>query len=232
MTKVFQFSEIGPRIENQDFIRYKSFSDYFVACIADGVGGNKNGKFIAQFVINEFIDSEESLDVSKIQKKIFEINKNVIELHKEEEFSDSATTLTIFVIKDNRLFGFHMGDSRLCILRRNGIKQLTKPHTSAYRALKAGIIDFESYKSLSFKNILENALGMESLFIDEFVFELESKDRIIISTDGFHEVLLKSELVELSKNNPNSLEDFYNELVKKIKSKELTDNSSFLIYEF
>lgn len=231
MSLIYDYSDIGPRNENQDFIGYKNLSDGFIACIADGVGGNKSGKFISKFVVDEFLRYEDLSDLNRIEDKIYSINLKVLELQKKEEFSNMATTFTVFLVKDLKLYGFHIGDSRLCILRRNGIKQLTKAHTSAYRALKAGIISIEDYKSLNFKNILENAIGIEDLNIDIFTFDLQKKDRILISTDGFHDVMPKSELVAISIENKNSLLNCYEQFINRLKTKKLTDNNSFLIYE-
>jgi serine/threonine protein phosphatase PrpC len=232
MNLIYEYSDIGPRNENQDCLGYKILSDGVVACIADGVGGNKNGKFVSKFVVDEFLKFEDLSDLNRIQDKIYSINLKVLELQKKEEFSNMATTFTVFVVRNSKLYGFHVGDSRLCVLRRNGIRQLTKSHTSAYRALKAGIITVEDYKSLNFKNILENAIGIKDLYIDVFTFDLESKDRILISTDGFHDVMPKSEIVGISTENRTSLFNCYEQLIIKLKTKKLTDNNSFLIFEF
>lgn len=232
MNIVYEYTDIGPRNENQDFIGYKILPDLFIACIADGVGGNKNGKFVSNYVVNEFLKCDDYSDIESLKDKIYSINLKVLELQKKKDFSDMATTFTVFIVKDKKLYGFHVGDTRLCVLRRNGIKQLTKPHTSAYRALKAGIITIEDYKNLNFKNILENAIGLESLFIDDFTFDLEIKDRIIISTDGFHDEMSKSELVDISIKNKESLKDCFEQIVSNLKYKKFTDNNSFLIYEY
>ncbi|NHM05307.1 PP2C family protein-serine/threonine phosphatase [Flavobacterium celericrescens] len=232
MSLVFKYSDIGPRKENQDYLGYKVMPDFFIACIADGVGGNKNGGFVSKFVVDEFLKYENLSNLNEIKNNIILINLKVLELQKQPEFSDMATTFTVFLVKDSKLYGFHIGDSRLCILRRNGIKQLTKPHTSAYRALKAGIISIEDYKSLKFKNILENAVGIENLSIDDFTFDLEDNDRILISTDGFHDVMPKQELVNISIRHKTSLLDCYEGFVISLKNKELTDNNSFLIYQY
>jgi serine/threonine protein phosphatase PrpC len=232
MSLIYTHSEIGPRNENQDFVGYKFMNNLIIGCIADGVGGNKNGKFISKFVVEKLLNDENLNELSKFEDKIYSINNEVLELQNDIDYSDMATTLTFFVINGKKLYGFHIGDSRLCILRRNGIKQLTRPHTSAYRALKAGVIGVDQYKDINFKNILENAIGIKDLKIDVFSFDLENDDRIIISTDGFHDVMSKREIVDISIKNKNSLEKCFENLVWELNKKTLTDNSSFLIYQY
>ena len=51
----FKYSDSGPRLENQDSISVKEFEDFFVACIADGVGGRNCGSIASQESINFFL---------------------------------------------------------------------------------------------------------------------------------------------------------------------------------
>ena len=54
------------------------------------------------------------------------------------------------------------------------------------------------------KHILENALGSKlNPRIDTFDFTLERGDRVLITTDGVHALLSKSELLDISKKSIN-----------------------------
>ena len=75
------------------------------------------------------------------------------------ECKGMATTFTGCLITGNLLNGVHVGDSRLCILRGNGIKQLSENHTEVERLLKAGKIKWEDVETYPRKHILESAVG-------------------------------------------------------------------------
>ncbi|TDO77601.1 serine/threonine protein phosphatase PrpC [Flavobacterium chryseum] len=229
--EIYQFTEIGPRTENQDSFGIKNQNNILIACVADGVGGANNGKFASQLSVDKFLESVHSYE-DNLALIIESIHNTVLDYQeKDSNYKGMATTFTACLISKNKLKGIHLGDSRLCVLRRNGIKQLTQNHTEAKRLYKAGKLSFEEMNNYPRKNVIESAIGMkDKILIQPFYFDLEPKDRIIITSDGIHELISKIEFRDLSIKNKN-LNIFGDELASLVKSKKMIDNSTFVIIE-
>lgn len=226
--QINSFSIIGPRKVNQDSLNYFDTGKTIYACIADGVGGRPCGEVASKISTDVFIDFIKK--GHKPSESLIELIQNKIVKSQKENCTGMATTFTCcFIDKDNKLKGVHLGDTKLCVLRGNGIKQLTIEHTEAYRHLVEGYLDFEGYKYYP-RNILESALGLETLKIHEFEFKLERGDRIILTSDGLHTIITKIELRDMSKLSLSN-EEFIIKVKKLLNSKKLSDNASIVSIE-
>lgn len=196
------FSDKGPYLENQDSLAIESGVGHIHACIADGVGGAAAGgdasKLATKFFVEEI--SKESNSAVGLVSLIQEINNSLINLNKEGVF----TTFSGVSIVGNRLHGVHVGDTRVYILRGNGISQLTVDHTELHRLVLEGKLSFEDAATYPRKHILESALGVQlKSRIDTFEFLLLPGDRVLLTTDGVHDALSKLNLRDLSKQSDN-----------------------------
>ncbi len=231
MRKYFEFSNIGPRKANEDFIRVSSYQDFIFACVADGVGGAGCGDIAAKAAVDYF-DAAISEPQADLNSLAVEADTRIKELQASTaNCRNMATTLTGCTIEENFLRGVHVGDTRLCVLRGNGIKQLTVSHTEADRLYRAGKLSFSQMLSYPRRNVLESALGIsEGLQIQEFTFNLELGDRIILTSDGVHEMLTKAEIRDFSLQNKD-VTDFGKAVANYLLSKKLNDNASFIVLE-
>lgn len=230
-TESFVITEIGPRNENEDSAGYKKTTEgNYLACIADGVGGANCGAEASQYCVERFLDLAES----KFQGLLAVITQIHAGLHQQALSKASckgmASTLTGFIFNETKIVGVHVGDSRLYVLRGNGLKQLTVDQTEANVLVQYGVLDEEAAKHYSRRNILESALGSYALKIHEFEFEVEKGDRLILSTDGFHGKFSKTELRDLSTKYRNIIE-FKKALEDRIALKDLRDNCTCLVTE-
>ncbi len=228
---IFKYTDKGPRIENQDAIEIREFGNRLIVCIADGVGGANCGSLASSESIRYFLE--------QLEGKGFDLYETIHLTHERIKFlqvedprcSGMATTFTSCIVEDKTLKGIHSGDSRLCILRGNGIKQLTTPHTEAHRLLVAGRIKEKDINTYPRKNILESALGIKgNLLVQDYKFDLMDGDRIILTTDGVHDVISKVEFRDMSKAS-GSVEDFGEAIVKALSQAKLTDNVSFIVLQ-
>jgi protein phosphatase len=140
-----------------------------------------------------------------------------------------GTTFTGGIISANLIKGVHIGDSRVSVLRGNGIKQVTEEHNEAGRLIREGKLNPLNKNKYPRNNVIENIVGNKNLFeYQNFSFPLQPLDRIIFSTDGFHETLSKAELRDISVKY-KSLESFFNQIVIEVESRVLRDNTSFIL---
>ncbi len=226
------FSDKGPRSENQDALGFDNFlkGSVFKACIADGVGGGRCGAMASSYAVERFI----TLSSSQVENKrqvLLEINDFLSNQSiSNPDCKGIATTLTGFLVDSNYILrGIHVGDSRLCILRGNGLKQLSEDHTEVKRLLRKGLISKEGAEKYPRKNILESALGMPTsrVTIQEFEFQVNPRDRIILTTDGLHNKISTIEMRDLSITSITSKE-FCSKVQLLMKTKAIDDNFSLV----
>ncbi|MFT0625785.1 PP2C family protein-serine/threonine phosphatase [Ectopseudomonas guguanensis] len=228
---IFEFSDKGPRSENQDSCYIKSAGQSVVAVVADGVGGNNGGAVASRMAIDVFIKGlDEGLTPSECLLAAHD--EIVNQSSRDESLRGMATTLTAVICKDGALEGVHCGDSRAYILRGNGVKQLTKDHTEVARLLAEGLITKEAAINYPRKNILDSALGThKKLHYQEFGFELEDGDRLILVTDGIYSEINKKELVDISKSKADFV-GFCELIVSRVAEVGPSDNYTLVGVEF
>ena len=228
----YSYTNKGPYKGNQDAIDINRIADdCVIACLADGVGGGLHGeeasKLATTYFVNQINITEES--VTNIAK---DIHWKIIELAKVNNAEGKMlTTFTGCLVKENKLYGVHCGDSRLYILRGSGIKQLTEDHTEVNMLLKSGKLSRDDATNYPRKHILNSAFGtLEDPRIDAFQFELMRNDRVLLTTDGTHGLISKLLLRDLS-HQSSTVEQFGALIVSKIEEIEPTDNYSIVALE-
>jgi serine/threonine protein phosphatase PrpC len=228
----FKYTNKGSRKTNEDSFYVSEFKNITYACVADGVGGLNHGAFASNFVVSEFEKYCKENNSRDLSSFITEANDGLVEIARNKFKEDKiATTFTGAIISAQLLKGVHVGDSRACVLRGNGIKQLTEDQTELGRLIREGKIDIKDRKYYSRKNIIENVVGSPELFnIYNFQFDLETGDRILLSTDGFHETITKTEIRDISIKF-KSLDEFGRQLIIELENRILHDNSTFICVE-
>jgi serine/threonine protein phosphatase PrpC len=228
----FQYTDPGPRDDNQDAIDIRHKESYTLACIADGVGGGSCGSLASTESVKFFSNAIDNPIYARLEDALQATHQRIKELQKKnEECHGMATTFTACLIRSGSLFGVHVGDSRLCILRGNGIKQLTDPHTEAHRLFLEGKLTFNDLATYPRRNVLESAIGIKGeIKIQTFRFDLQVGDRVLLTTDGVHDVINKLEFRDLSKESAN-VEQFGKKIIELLKDKRLTDNVSFILMD-
>ncbi len=225
----------GPRVRNDDYLGSRKLpDDRYAVAIADGVGGRKRGNDAAQYAITRYLDELQS-DPSLSQNKLLEDISHSLFLSgtsEEQSRSDMATTFTGGIIGSEEISGVHVGDSRLAVLRKNGIKRLTEDHSEVGRLLKEGRITKEEARDYPRKNILERALGTDDLIeISCFDFNLKSGDRLVFSTDGVHQKVFLREIRDISCESKRA-DELAQKIMDLVKSRSPDDNASLIVVEF
>jgi PPM family protein phosphatase len=228
----FKYTIKGSRKTNEDSFYSIESKNRIYACIADGVGGLNHGEFASKFVVSEFEKYCAQNQNPDLVQFLNTVNQSLIENAKNQFNTDHvATTFTAGIITFTSIQGVHIGDSRVCILRGNGIKQLTEDHTELGRLIREGKFDAKDKKYYVRKNVIESVVGSTSNFkIQSFKFDLMGGDRILFSTDGFHEVITKEEIRDISLKY-KSLDEFGRQLIIELESRILHDNATFICAE-
>lgn len=229
--QIFAFSDKGPRTNNQDSYCVETKGIETIASVADGVGGNQGGEIASRLAVDSFKKSfaaglQLTACLETAHRSISEQAALDPALH------GMATTFTAVHWDGRVLKGVHTGDSRAYLLRGLGLKQLTIDHTEVARLVAEGKISKEDSVHYPRKNVLTSALGThKNLLIDEFSFEMEPGDRLLLITDGVYGVVTKKFLVGLSLVHSDFIE-FCEEIIRKVNDVTATDNFTLVGLEF
>jgi protein phosphatase len=192
--KTFSMSDVGIRREtNQDYmytseVAVGNLPNLFL--VADGMGGHAAGDYASRFTVEKMTESvarsQFTEPVTVIKEAIAYANAQLI----EEANADPAkqgmgTTLVTAVVKEGRLFAANVGDSRLYIVNRDGITQITRDHSLVEEMVRLGEMDKEDAKDHPDKNIITRAVGvLPEVSADFFEWELNPSDTILMCSDG------------------------------------------------
>jgi len=172
-------SDLGcVRTNNEDNFGYDARYGVFVVC--DGMGGAAAGevasKLAVDTVLNYFRDAANggpypaagaSLPhTSERSQAVFwaiqQANRAILATGaKHIEQSGMGSTIAVALIHQSQLTIGHVGDSRIYLIRRGTIKQLTHDHSLVMEQVRRGLISKEEAEHSDLQNIIIRALGCD-----------------------------------------------------------------------
>ena len=179
--KYFQFSEKGPRMNNEDSLNIVEIADkrtLFVVC--DGMGGHSCGEVASKTVCDAFSEywqqhSDTADSVQKIEDAAKVASKAIDE---KSGYYQMGTTLVMCSIEGKRATIAHAGDSRCYVIDIKGnVKYRTIDH-----------IEYSSI-SLPYINRAFFTRHSENARPEVKVVELQPLDRILLCTDGLYNAI-------------------------------------------
>ena len=123
--------------------------------------------------------------------------------------SIASATAVDEIVKENKLYIIHAGDSRACLIDGESFVQLTQDHSIVQEMVDMGKITPEEAKNHPKKNIITRALGVEPrIRLDFTVSDFPENSIFMICTDGLTNYLSPERIVELYKKfNGEALTD-------------------------
>ena len=194
---IASFCEAGIKPINEDAVRFEQPVEAYrlenkgiVLALADGVSTAEAGREASRTAVARFLeDYYQTPDTWSVagsgEKVLSTINLRLF--RKSHEFVATTKgylcTFSALVIKSRTLHFFHVGDSRIYLLREGEMLQLTTDHVAT--------IDEN-------RTCLSRAMGMDSLLnLDYGHRELIPGDRLLLTSDGVHDFIAAPELQQL-----------------------------------
>ncbi|MCL1844030.1 MAG: Stp1/IreP family PP2C-type Ser/Thr phosphatase [Defluviitaleaceae bacterium] len=208
------FTDVGvTRSQNQDAIfvcnkPYGPFPNLFI--VADGMGGHNAGDvasttaveefcgYIRNYAAADFIRPENYLDllVSAAQHAGAEIIKKALA---DEAMAGMGTTFTACVIKNEKVFLAHIGDSRAYAVSHTGMTRLTTDHTFVEQLMQAGRVSREEADSHPKRHVLTRVLGVPDVNeIDGLIREIPADTTaVLLCSDGLSNMLDEESMMKI-----------------------------------
>lgn len=179
--KYIQFSEKGPRMNNEDSLNIVEIADkrtLFVVC--DGMGGHSCGEVASQTVCESFSAYwEQHPDLEDMESKVLDAAKEASRILDEKSSNyQMGTTLVMCSIEGKQATIAHAGDSRCYVIDIKG-------------NVKYRTIDHIEFSSISLPHINKAFFTRhpEDAMPDVKTVELQPLDRILLCTDGLYNAI-------------------------------------------
>ncbi|MHB8383775.1 MAG: protein phosphatase 2C domain-containing protein [Candidatus Binataceae bacterium] len=203
-------SDVGTnRPDNEDCCGHLiDAPDAAVFAVADGIGGYEGGEVASAMAIELTLQAwRESPAAWGAAKRLARaVQFANIEIHNRAlavpELRRMGTTLTAVAIEKGMLAAAHVGDCRLYLARHHTISQLTKDHTMVAEKVRMGLLTAERARNHPERSMLVRSIGQELIVsVDRISMPLVQGDRLILCSDGLHNVLRDSEIEHMTRDS-------------------------------
>lgn len=232
-------SDVGKKREiNEDYFLIKTISDICkIYIVCDGLGGYECGEVASKMCAQKIYELI-MLDIQKINRKnitkylinyVKIVNEDIYNLEKTDiKYKGMGTTLILVVEYMNKVYYLSVGDSRIYYVNneKNDIKRITEDDTYVNMLLKTNAITYEESKNHKNKHMLTKAIGVFK-DIDVEVKTIDENGYILLCTDGVTNMMKKSEILEIFKNN--DIIDVANKIVDLANDRGGNDNITAVV---
>ncbi|MEO6117936.1 MAG: bifunctional protein-serine/threonine kinase/phosphatase [Methylotenera sp.] len=185
--EIGQSSLVGPRTRNEDYVgvvtpvnEQLSVKGALIA-VADGVSGNAGGgeasEMTVRTVSSDYYATPDTWEpLASLDKVLTAANRWLIaQANANRDMAGMATTLSIILLRGQRYYSAHVGDTRIYLLRDGALKQLTTDHV---------------WDRPDMRHVLKRAVGLDQhLSVDFGEGALQVGDVFALMSDGVWDVL-------------------------------------------
>jgi protein phosphatase len=205
--------------------------------VADGMGGHEAGLLASSTVVDvlQTIGSPTSAPdlLARFEDRVLEANARLKQFARERGGEDVivGSTLAALLVYDCYFACLWSGDSRIYLMRKDRIVQLSKDHTEAQELVDRGVLSPEEARRWPRRNILTHALGVRDppeLYFDHGT--LQFGDTFIICSDGLTSHVSDDEILSIATRV--SSQAACDALIQLSLERGGTDNVTVLVIRF
>jgi protein phosphatase len=233
------------RLQNEDNYGVKQHQlsnseSLILGAVADGMGGMALGEIASKIAIQTVLEEPIPSDIktpeqwTKWLNNLFEKANAAI----TKQIKNGGTTLSVVLAINNILMTAHVGDSRIYLLRKEEIKQLSEDHTMVAMLVASGQITLEESLEHPDRNILTKSLGEKQRLsagyiqdltrtTEQLSLTLEDGDILLLCSDGVWDLVPTPEVAEIF-TNPQSLQAAVDITIDKVLDRGASDNATLL----
>lgn len=197
--------------ENEDYCAYyppeegRQHKKGILLALADGMGGRAGGatasKIAVEVLMREYYQDYFGSIPESLARAFLKANQEVIEKGMAEKGLDGmATTLTAVVIKDDKMYHAHVGDSRGYIIFEDRIRHFTEDHSYVASLVKAGAISEEEALNHPQANVITRAIGADKelkIDLSEKPRPLRTRQYLLLCCDGLYKDVSDKEILDI-----------------------------------
>lgn len=187
--KVFSMTDIGRvRKLNEDSNYTPAPGECFCA-VADGMGGHNAGEVASAMAVEVFakhMRQVHRVTAEALRHAVAKANEAVYNASlSSPEVSGMGTTFSALGMQGDIASIAHVGDSRIYLIRRKALIQMTIDHTLVEEMVMKGLITAREARVHPRRNIITRALGTEpTVEIDTLQVTMQRGDVFFLCSDG------------------------------------------------
>ncbi len=227
------------RANNEDSSGYVDSVNGHVFVVCDGCGGLPYGERASQTVVNSlkffFTNYYYKDPIQAIRDAIdYAQNRLIEEGRQHPECQGMATTLVLVLIRYNKAYYAHIGDSRIYFLSKGQLKQITKDDSYVQALVDSGKLMPSLAETHPRKNELTQAMGMTPAPTPHVCAQpLRPTDDevILLCTDGLYNMMSRQDIHAILSRS-GYIEDKGAELMRTAIANGGYDNITFQLIKF
>ena len=237
--KTYCVTDRGRRREiNQDYVFCSEepvgrLPNLFI--VADGMGGHRAGDFASRFAVEEFVrqlgQSSVKTVISAMEDALQQTNRRLLkEAQGRAELEGMGTTFVAATVVGTELYVANVGDSRLYLIDREKISQITQDHSLVEEMIRRGELRREEARFHPNKNVITRALGANvNIVPDFFEVSVSPGDVVLLCSDGLSNMMDDSEIYRIVLENRQNIAEAGGRLLTLANEYGGKDNISILL---
>ena len=202
----------------------KARTPVLLAVLADGIGGHRAGEVAAEIAVETLSrvvaesDAEQPREI--LQAAVLDASQEILAAAQEQEdrHGMGSTCACIWLI-GNRLYTVTVGDSRIYLMHKGHVRQISTDHTWVQEALDYGLLQPEEAKNHPNAHVIRRYLGSVKPVVPDFRLRLEDGekdepaqqnqglglfvgDRILLCSDGLSDLVEQDEIAAVFVEHP------------------------------
>lgn len=215
-------------------------SDIGIFVVADGMGGHAAGEVASRLAVetlSEALARPTPPDVpfpDLVQAALEETNQRIAErIESEPDTRGMGTTVVLVIVREDRLFVAHVGDSRVYRIRDGAIEQLTSDHSFVNELVRLGMLSREQAARDPRRNVVTRALGSGPGVQPDFCEDgIQPGDRILLCSDGLNTMLPDEEILRIVDLHATDIPRATQELIQAANDSGGEDNITVILLRF
>lgn len=238
------------RTSNED--SYSTRPDVGLFVVADGMGGHVAGEVasrVAVEAIEAFIEETAgadknrtwpfpfepalSLEANRLKAAFRLANRRIASaIADSQDLRGMATTASAVLFGERRASVAHVGDSRVYVLRKGALEQITHDHSWVEEQVRAGMLSPTAARQHPWRNVVTRALsGGEDPEVDVTEVTPVPGERYLLCSDGLFGVVPDARIAEILGRKDVPLDAICRGLVEAANEEGGPDNITTLILE-
>jgi protein phosphatase len=221
--------------------------------VADGMGGHAAGEVASRVVVESvaaFIEEtagadsnrtwpfpfqpELSLEANRLKAAFRLANRKLANaIANSQDLRGMATTASAILHGPRHSCVAHIGDSRVYVLRQDGLTQLTDDHSWVEEQVRAGALTPAAAREHPWRNVVTRALsgGDDDPEIDVVEFHPSPGERYLLCSDGLFGVVADDLLAEILGDRAASLDEICGRLIDAANAAGGPDNITAMVLQ-
>jgi protein phosphatase len=203
--------------------------------VCDGMGGSNAGEVASRMTVDAFLRhfAEEPFDdpTEALANAAGMANTEVWQhTQTRPDLAGMGTTCTALLVRDDRVFVAHVGDSRAYLIRHGDLRQLTQDHSLVAQLVARKQLTPEEARHDPRRNVVTRCIGISPV-VEADVVSLDEAarpgDTFLVCSDGLHGQVEPDELAKLASDG--SIERACQRLIDLANERGGPDNITVLI---